>query len=302
MAEAEAQDRESGVWDMKASQPVTATEADFHHLLGSHVRLHSLQARAELNGCIGRCYSWDAEVGRAGIRILLGGGSNTNKMLSIKPTNLTVLADDEAATLLASAVPLPALPTISKDDEFYGNVTFDRFALYLRPLDAYGQHLTVSGASDTQERWGGLHCTLCSFAPAHDSGAPQMHSSAVLVALERAVSAVKAAASPGASRWTVAKDASLCYSRRMIELPDDASLKALCTAVAVAGMCSARKAETLHISVGEAEGGEAARAALLACGRWEVCVAKCAAGVEPLRVSEIVERMELVWDEAVPVA
>ena len=40
---------------------------------------------------------------------------------------------------------------------------YDRFALYLRPLDASGSLLYVAGASESQANWGGLHATLCSF-------------------------------------------------------------------------------------------------------------------------------------------
>ena len=299
---AENEDRKSGVWDMKSS-PVTATEDDFHNLLGNHVRLKGLAARPELNGCIGRCYSWDAEVGRAGIRILSDGFSR--KMLAIKPVNLDVLADDVAATLLAAAqIPTlsPIAPTIHKDFEFNENEDFDRYALYLRPLDANGAPLEVAGASASQERWGGLHATLCSFAPSKDSGASVAHTGALGKALDRAFNAVKVAAGQAATSWFLKAIDSLeaSHGGRALDLPQNPCLEAMCAAVAAAGVCNPRPAHKLHISIGDAEAADAARAALIACKRWEVCVAKCARGVNPLRVSEIVERRELAWEEAEP--
>lgn len=80
-------------------------------LVGSYVRVHGLQARPELNGTIGRCYSWDAEAGRAGIKILTDDGGKKN-MLALKPMNLAIVADDEATSLLRSR---PAKPSPGAD-------------------------------------------------------------------------------------------------------------------------------------------------------------------------------------------
>ena len=60
---------------------------------------------------------------------------------------------------------LQATVSLDKQTEFEGQSEHDRYALYLRPLDALGEPLHVAGASASQERWGGLHVTLCSFAP-----------------------------------------------------------------------------------------------------------------------------------------
>jgi hypothetical protein len=57
-------------------------EREFHDLMGKYVRLHSLQ-RAELNGREGRVFSWHAQTGRAGVRLV-----GEEKMLALKPDNL----------------------------------------------------------------------------------------------------------------------------------------------------------------------------------------------------------------------
>ena len=71
------------------------------------------------------------------------------------------------------------------DTEFKQNTDFDRYALYLRPLDSDGQPLYVPEASEAQKRWGGLHVTLCGFAPKKGSGAPQTHPFSLVEALSK---------------------------------------------------------------------------------------------------------------------
>lgn len=66
-------------------------ESDFNSLLGKTVMLVGLQARPELNGRVGRVYSWHEEKGRAGI-MLDGGDEGT---LAIKPDNLAAVPDKE---------------------------------------------------------------------------------------------------------------------------------------------------------------------------------------------------------------
>ena len=316
VAEAEAEDRASGVWEMKAAAsnrngaPTTASEADFHELLGAFVRVHGLQGKPELNGSIGRCMSWDVDVGRAGVKLLLpaaGAQDKRDKMVAIKPANLTVLDDEEEVAAVRARLDAP--PALDKETEFEGNAAFDRLALYLRPLDVMGGPLQVSNASASQERWGGLHATLCSFAPAHDSGAPVAHRRPVLAALERAHAAVRAALPPGASRWSLAREtqgAALLHDggKKLMLMPPSTAeaggsraLHALSDALGESGLCNARPAERLHLSCGDAEGAAAVRDVLLSCEpeRWELCVVKCAAGVAPLRVTEVCERRELVF-------
>lgn len=68
-------------------------ESDFHQLLGKSVRLHGLGKRPELNGCIGRVFSWHAETGRAGVKL-----SGEAEMLAIKTSNLELVGPDAGRT------------------------------------------------------------------------------------------------------------------------------------------------------------------------------------------------------------
>ena len=95
------------------------------------------------------------------------------------------------------------------DTEFKKNTDFDRYALYLRPLDSDGQPLYVSEASEAQKRWGGLHVTLCGFAPKKDSGAPQTHPFSLVEALSKTFLAAKSAAKPGETHWCLSSDSTL---------------------------------------------------------------------------------------------
>ena len=95
------------------------------------------------------------------------------------------------------------------DTEFKQNTDFDRFALYLRPLDSDGQPLYVPEASEAQKRWGGLHVTLCGFAPKKDSGALQTHPFSLVETLHKTFLAAKSAAKPGETHWCLSRDATL---------------------------------------------------------------------------------------------
>ena len=83
---------------------VTATEEDFHQLLGAHVTITGLKAKPELNGTRGRVMSFDHKAGRAGVKV------GSEHMLSIKPSNLKPDAakSDEA--------PAPELVDLSLDE------------------------------------------------------------------------------------------------------------------------------------------------------------------------------------------
>ena len=59
--------------------------------IGARVELRGLQSKPELNGRCGTVLSWDADKGRAGVKI-------GNRTLSLKPTNLTTVNEDESAT------------------------------------------------------------------------------------------------------------------------------------------------------------------------------------------------------------
>ena len=67
-------------------------ESDFNALLGRRVRLHGLCARPELNGRVGRVWSWHEEAGRAGVKLEGAGGADEDGTLAVRPANLAVLA------------------------------------------------------------------------------------------------------------------------------------------------------------------------------------------------------------------
>ena len=79
--------------------PPPATAATPANLVGRFVMLHSL-SRADLNGKVGSCCSWDEAKGRAGIKL----GS---RMIAVRPTNLAIVpgeptaAEEEALALEA---------------------------------------------------------------------------------------------------------------------------------------------------------------------------------------------------------
>lgn len=187
--------------------------------------------------------------------------------------------------------------------EFKGNTEHDRFALYLRPLDANGQPLFVPGATESQERWGGLHATLCGFAPKKGSpGASATHPSSLVNTLNMVYAAAKSSAKQGVGKWRLSRDAWLPLDgRALVLLPTDTgksrTLRAISEAVSSAGLLNARAAEELHISIGTADPArvQATRNALLGAPRWEVVIAKCEAGTTPLQVTSFRESRELVW-------
>ena len=74
--------------------------SDFNELLGHRVRLHGLRARPELNGQVGRVYSFDHEKGRAGVYLDSGGNG-----LWVRPSNCQV---DEAQSELQPAAETPS--------------------------------------------------------------------------------------------------------------------------------------------------------------------------------------------------
>jgi len=188
--------------------------------------------------------------------------------------------------------------------EFESNVTLDRFALYLRPLNENGAPLNVPGATESQERWGGLHATLCGFAPKQGArGAKVKHPSSLIDTLDRAHSAAGAAAAQsGAGEWRLSRDAILpAEHNALMLLPtstgDSPTLRAIAEVVTSAGLLNARPAESLHISIGSADAAraQAVRAALMDAPRWELVIAKCHAGTERLKVTEFRESKELAW-------
>ena len=74
-------------------------------------------------------------------------------------------------------------------------------------------------------------------------------------------------------------------------------LRSISDTVATTGLLNARKAETLHVSIGTSDTTRAARVRkeLQLVKRWELVIAKCHAGTTPLQVTEFRESKELNW-------
>ena len=148
--------------------------------------------------------------------------------------------------------------------------------------------------------------TLCAFAPKLGSGAPQAHPASLVETMKSAHAAavLASAAKHGRSSWKLSNGATLSPSSRGDALQilgtasgDSRTLNAITTAVEAAGLLNARAATTLHLSIGglTMQNQECMRSMLRHALRWELVIAKCAAGVTPLQVTEFRERMELKW-------
>jgi hypothetical protein len=83
VAEAEAQDLESGLHDTKALPPLFKQ--------GDRIRVTSLRSRPELNGAVGNLLKRDASSGRWGVRLEDG------ELLRVRPENLTPAPPDDHA-------------------------------------------------------------------------------------------------------------------------------------------------------------------------------------------------------------
>ena len=193
--------------------------------------------------------------------------------------------------------------------EFHENTSFDRYSLYLRPLDPLERTgigirngIQVPGATESQDNWGGLHCTLCSFAPVAGRGCPMHHDPSDLRETLDDVFARASAVSRAAPRWQLACTEPLPVNGQMLMLYPTATdetkrtLEAIAEAVAEAGMLQPRPAADLHISIGGADAArvEAVRTAL-ANALWEVRIAKCQAGQNQLRVTQLRESRQFGW-------
>ena len=108
-----------------------------------------------------------------------------------------------------------------------------------------------------------------------------------------------AATASGIKRWQSSDCALPTEGEALLLLPtkdggDSKVLRAVSEVVSSAGPLNARPAESLHISIGSADHARAVSEALLHA-RWELVIAKCAAGTEPLQVTEFREGKELAW-------
>ena len=184
----------------------------------------------------------------------------------------------------------------------------DRFAVYLRPETAALQcdPAALAAATANQKKWGGLHVTLCSFAPKKgDDGAGRAHRSSLRRALAAAAEAMRDVA--GKSRWRLGDSAAerlALYEygpsgeQAGVGLPPASrALHALCGALSELGLQNVRPPEQLHMTLGRLEAGaaEAVRCALQRCPGWELVIAKCAAHEPELRATQFNEVMPLSW-------
>ena len=171
---------------------------------------------------------------------------------------------------------------------------------------------TAAQGSKYREFWlglwpflGGLHVTLCAFAPKLGSGAPQAHPTSLVKTMKSVHASAVLAAKHGKSSWKLSNRTTLPPSSNGDALRvlgtasgDSDTLKAIADAVAAAGLLNARAAKTLHLSIGDGltpRNQEDMRSMLRRALRWELSIAKCAAGVTPLQVTEFRESMELKW-------
>ena len=157
----------------------------------------------------------------------------------------------------------------------------DLYAVYLRPRRLKRAPEVVS-AMEFNRRGGGLHATLCSFAPDVSTGGTKRsppHGSE----LESAMSSMHMAGQPKTlSSFKLDKSAKLpvVHSKAhpgiaMLKLPaEHPGLRAICDAASAAGLRNARKVDDLHITVGDDANANVVREALLACETWELALAK----------------------------
>ena len=194
----------------------------------------------------------------------------------------------------------------------------DRFALYLRPdpsaLECVDPH-ALQAATTAQARWGGLHCTLCSFAAKADSpGAGPRHRSSLRRAIADVAAAVAklrlastAAGAAGGWHFSSGRYPALTLyefttcsagspSKYGVALPPvDPVVLAICAEISCAGLHGARRPEQLHITLGtlQASAAEAVLEALQNCESWHLAIAKCAANEMNLRTSRFSEIVHL---------
>ena len=197
----------------------------------------------------------------------------------------------------------------------------DTFALYLRPRLASGTACWAAGwkaAAQQQQQWGGLHVTLCGFAPKLSSGVHDRHGGdlkGTLQKLQATVQQLQAGVQAGAggplNPWQLsARHGKIYWSRKgklvMISLPASTTLAAMSSVVSGAQMKKARESKELHLTLGDvntlpplpghghaAFPADGARQLLppelvadLYEARWGVSIAKLAGGTHPARDTE----------------
>lgn len=200
----------------------------------------------------------------------------------------------------------------------------DTYCLYLRPQVPHGD--VADRANACQQRWGGLHATLCSFAPKAISRCKGAHGGSLIRAMEAMHKAAKASepSEPPISHETSHHQARDQDSRAVnvslgldplealpevyprsrvviLRLPGSSQvLRAISAVAADKELVNARRPEELHITLGPRRqfpprDVEAMRSTLRACTRWRLVIVKCKAGEKELCVSEDREELALEW-------
>ncbi|KAL1496546.1 hypothetical protein AB1Y20_014152 [Prymnesium parvum] len=175
------------------------------------------------------------------------------------------------------------------------------YAIYLRPRRLKRKPEVVA-AMEFNRRWGGLHVALCSFARPPGQGEPS-HPRPV----DDALRALHEAGRPRtlASFRLTRESARLPLVTRsdaaMLQLPaDHPGLRAMCKAAAAAGLRGARRADELHLAIGDAASADGVREALWACEHWELALARASGGEKGIRVTAFLEVKPLSWDAGRP--
>lgn len=155
--------------------------------------------------------------------------------------------------------PLPAVDGLAPVP--MAAATVDRFSVYLRPtlpLPTSRWAVGWTAAAAQQQMWGGLHVTLCSFAPKLSSGVSGHHGSSLLSVLQALQDDVRGCCN--GMRWqtsTSRHGVPAWYTRgglTMVSMPESSTLRMLAHRVLSSGLVNARPAADLHLTLGDPRG------------------------------------------------
>eukprot|EP00933_Yihiella_yeosuensis_P043843 TRINITY_DN38832_c0_g1_i1.p1 TRINITY_DN38832_c0_g1~~TRINITY_DN38832_c0_g1_i1.p1 ORF type:complete len:223 (+),score=37.18 TRINITY_DN38832_c0_g1_i1:57-725(+) len=202
-------------------------------------------------------------------------------------------------------------------DPLGSSTVMNVYAVFLRP-DFGDKNAVVDLAEGCQQRWGGLHSTLCSFAPKLASGEECAHGSSLIITTHNMLQAAtppalaevsgnKELSGHGCVRWKLDANAELPETDPKgawvsLRLPGSSShvLTAMTRTAKQMQLYKARTPDSLHIALGQRshfppEQIEAMRVLLRNCNTWNLVIVKCIAGEKQLRVSEDREKLPLEW-------
>lgn len=183
----------------------------------------------------------------------------------------------------------------------------NRFALYLKPVGV-DHHACIQLVNEEQKKWGGIHATLCSFAPRSGSGALGAHSTSLKKSMKLAADAARA----HSACWTLGKDAPLdvrvkkdrpCVgcSNVTLKLPKGSrTLQALTHSLQQRGLQDVRAPERLHVTLGRCEYISEETVAevqrVLRDAHWKLVIVRGTEVGEPLRATRFNEEIALEWE------